>query len=322
MLACIPLGTVEIAVSFVGYLSVSQKIRFENGSAQEANLQLRPNVQMLDAVTIRANPKGPDRHLRQFKKQLFGEPFGGQITVASTGPARSFVKSAAADRQGRFRLPGLVVTDTVQLMVQIADVKSRHIPVAETFLIREDPGRLWEPGKTVTKPGWSALRPELEAARSRQEANAGFYRDKTAKQLREVTVKARKHEERPDDIQARSLHNEADAVAVFEEKSPVYANLYEMVQGRFAGVSVLRTVGTPTGPPAPPGYKVMIRGLNSFNSGTTLVSYGRRAHSGSGRNLIDELQCKGHRTHRSFKKCENSRHLWRSGWEWSDRILY
>ncbi|MGX5858423.1 carboxypeptidase regulatory-like domain-containing protein [Dyadobacter jiangsuensis] len=193
---------------------------------------------------------------------------GAQITVASTGPGQSFVKSAVADQQGRFRLPGLVVTDTVQLMVQIADDKSRHIPVVETFLIREDPGRLWEAGKIAPKQGWSALRPELEAARSRQEANADFYRDKTAKELREVTVKARKPGERPEDVQARSLHNAADAVAVFDEKSPVYANLYEMVQGRFAGVSVSRTVGTPTGPPAPPGYKVIIRGLNSLKSGT------------------------------------------------------
>ena len=80
----ISLGTVEIAVSFVGYLSVSQKIRFENGAAQKANFQLQPNVQMLDAVTVRGNPKGWERHLRQFKKQLFGEPFGGQCVLLNS----------------------------------------------------------------------------------------------------------------------------------------------------------------------------------------------------------------------------------------------
>ncbi|MCF0074290.1 TonB-dependent receptor plug domain-containing protein [Dyadobacter sp. CY261] len=81
-------------------------------------------------------------------------------------------------------------------------------------------------------------------------------------------MKARKPDVRPEDIQARSLHNQADAVAVFDEKSPVYANLYEMIQGRFAGVTVSRTVGTPSGPPAPAGYKVSIRGINSIKSGT------------------------------------------------------
>ncbi|WP_159470468.1 carboxypeptidase-like regulatory domain-containing protein [Dyadobacter sp. 3J3] len=193
---------------------------------------------------------------------------GAQITVVSTSPGQSFVKSADADQQGLFRMPGLAVIDTVQLMAQITDAKSKHISAANSFLIREDLGKLWETGKIPATPSWSALRPQLEAAKYRQEANADFYRDKTAKVLSEVTVKAKKPEERPEDIQARSLHNEADAVVVFNEKSPVYANLYEMVQGRFAGVTVSRTVGRPGGPPVPPGYKVSIRGINSFNSGT------------------------------------------------------
>ena len=193
---------------------------------------------------------------------------GAQVTVASTKPGQSFVKSVGADPQGRFRLSGLAVTDTVQLMVQIADAKSKYIPAAEAFLVREDPGQLWETVKVPAKQSWSALRPELDAARSRQEANTNFYRDKTAKELREVTVKAKKPDERPEDIQARSLHDQADAVAIFDEKSPFFTNLYEMVQGRFAGVIVSRTVGMPTGPPAPPGYKVTIRGINSIKSGT------------------------------------------------------
>jgi hypothetical protein len=83
-----------------------------------------------------------------------------------------------------------------------------------------------------------------------------------------VTVKARKYNERPEDIQLRSLHNAADAVVTFDEKSPGYSNLYEMIQGRFAGVTISRTVATPGGPPLPPGYKVFIRGLNSIKSGT------------------------------------------------------
>lgn len=193
---------------------------------------------------------------------------GAQITVTSIRPGQSFVKTAGADQQGRFRLPGLAVIDTVQLMVQIADAKSKHIPAAEAILIQEGVGKLWETGEVRETQSWSALRPQLEAARSRQEANAGFYRDKAAKELNEVTVRAQKYNERPDDIQMRSLHNAADAVAIFDEKSPVYANLYEMVQGRFAGVTVARTVAPPAGPPVPPGYKVFIRGINSYKSGT------------------------------------------------------
>lgn len=193
---------------------------------------------------------------------------GAQITVASTGPGRSFVKSTDADQHGRFRLSGLTVTDTVQFMVQIADARSKPISPADAFIVQEGSGKLWEPGQMPGLTNWSGLRPQLEAAHSRQEANADFYRDKTAKELSEVTVKARKPDERPEDIKARSLHNQADAVAVFDEKSPFYSNLYEMVQGRFAGVTVSRTVATPGGPPVPPGYMVFIRGINSFKSGT------------------------------------------------------
>ncbi|CCH55469.1 hypothetical protein BN8_04728 [Fibrisoma limi BUZ 3] len=77
-LAGVPLGTVEIAASFVGYQPATQKIRFNNTSPQKANFGLKVNEQTLNAVTVRGNIKQWERHLRQFKKQLFGEPFGGQ----------------------------------------------------------------------------------------------------------------------------------------------------------------------------------------------------------------------------------------------------
>lgn len=193
---------------------------------------------------------------------------GAQITVASTAAGQSFVKSAGTDQQGHFRLAELAVMDTVQLMVQIADAKAKHISPSEAFIVREGPGKLWEPGQTPALPKKPDVQIQLEAARNRQEANADFYRDKTAKELKEVTVKAKKIDERPEDVRARSLHDAADAVAVFDEKSPVYANLYEMIQGKFAGVTVSRAVAPPGGPPAPPGYKVYIRGIGSFQSGT------------------------------------------------------
>ncbi|MBD2699133.1 carboxypeptidase-like regulatory domain-containing protein [Spirosoma sp. BT702] len=192
---------------------------------------------------------------------------GAQIMVASTAAGQSFVKSAGADEKGRFRLAGMAITDTIQLMTQLTDRQLKDIPAKEAFLVQERPGKLWESGKTTTAPNWSTLRAQLEAARIRQEANTDFYRDKTVKVLKEVTVRARKNDERPDDIKRRSLHNEADAVLVFDDKSPNYPNLYEMIQGRLAGVTVTRT-SPPPGGSAPPGYQVLIRGVSSFKSGT------------------------------------------------------
>ncbi|WP_026629078.1 carboxypeptidase-like regulatory domain-containing protein [Dyadobacter alkalitolerans] len=184
---------------------------------------------------------------------------GAQVTVASTRPGQSFVRSAGTDEQGRFRLPGLSVADTATLMVQIAGRNFRKMSSKEAVLVQEWPGKSWEFGKIIAPPNWSDLQAELQAARGRQEANTELYRDKAAKQLNEVTVRAQKYNERPDDIQMRSLHNNADATILFNEKSPNYPNLYEMVQGRFAGVTVFRTVAA-KGITAPPGYLVSVRG--------------------------------------------------------------
>ncbi|WP_428663177.1 carboxypeptidase regulatory-like domain-containing protein [Runella sp.] len=188
---------------------------------------------------------------------------GAQITVALTGPGQSFVKSATADEQGLFRLAGMAIADTVQLMTQITDRQSKRVSAKEAFLVQERPGKHWKSGEITVAPNESTLRAQPEAARIRQEANADFYRDKTVKVLQEVTVRARKYEERPDDIQQRSLHNAADAVLVFDDKSPVYANLYEMIQGRLTGVTVKRV-----GAMQARSYQVFIRGISSYKSGT------------------------------------------------------
>lgn len=186
---------------------------------------------------------------------------GAQLMVAPTA-GQSSIKSAGVDEQGRFRLAGLAIADTVRLLTQITDRQFKNIPTKDAILVLEGPGKLWEYAKLPVAPNGPTLRSQLEAARIRQEANAGFYRDKTAKVLKEVTVRAQKFDKRPEDIQQRSLHNEADAVLVVDEKSPAYQNLYEMIQGRLAGVTVTRE-----GAAVARSYKVFIRGVNSFKSG-------------------------------------------------------
>ncbi|WP_020600638.1 carboxypeptidase-like regulatory domain-containing protein [Spirosoma panaciterrae] len=188
---------------------------------------------------------------------------GAQFVVASTGSGQSFVKSAAADEQGRFRLAGLAIADTVQLMTRILDRQSRNLSAKDAFLVQEWPGQEWESDERAVSLNWSALRTQLEAARIRQEANTDFYRDKTAKALNEVTVRAQKFDKRPEDIQQRSLHNEADAVIVVDEKSVPYQNLYEMIQGRLTGVTVKRV-----GAAVARAYYVSMRGTNSFSMGS------------------------------------------------------
>ena len=187
---------------------------------------------------------------------------GAQLIVVSTAPGQSFMVSVGADEQGRVRLAGMAITDTVRLLTRIADSRFKNIPAKEALLVQEGLGERWEMSKLPVAPNRSTWKAQLEAARVRQEANADGYRDKTAKVLTEVTVRAQKFDKRPEDIQMRSLHNEADAVIVVDERSPVYQNLYEMIQGRLTGVTVTRE-----GAAVARSYQVFIRGVNSFKSG-------------------------------------------------------
>ena len=183
---------------------------------------------------------------------------GANVIVASTAEDKSFVRSAGTDEKGRFRLAGLPIADTLQLMMQLTDHQLKELPAKEAHYLLEGPGASWASDSTRQPIRWIDFRAQLEAARIRQEADADLYRDKTAKLLKEVIVRARKPDERPDDIRRSSLHSEADATLLFDEKSPRFSNLYEMIRGKVAGVNVTQTMGG--------AYQVIIRGIGSLKS--------------------------------------------------------
>ncbi len=186
---------------------------------------------------------------------------GAQVILASTVTGQSFVRSAGADEQGRFRIAGLAIADTIQLLAQLTDRQFKDIPEKDAQLILERPGMVWKPDTIDLQPNWTAIQAQLDAARVRQEADRDLYRDKTVKLLKEVTVRARKIDERPEDIRRMSLHSGADATIVFDDNSPRFANLYEMLRGRASGVSVNMTEDGS-------GYKVLVRGIGTIQSGT------------------------------------------------------
>ena len=185
-----------------------------------------------------------------------------QVIVASTVPNQSFVRSAGANERGRFRLAGLEIADTVRLMVQLADHQLKNFPAKEAHVVFEGPGQLWRTDSgSQAQPNWDALQAQLAAAKSRQEGDAELYRDKTAKLLKEVTVRAKRTDDRPEDIRRASLHSEADATLTFDDKSPRFGNLYEMIRGKVAGVNVMQH-------PLTGAYQVVVRGVGSLKSST------------------------------------------------------
>ena len=117
---------------------------------------------------------------------------GARVTVASTRPGQSFVRSAVADEQGRFRLAGLNVADTLNLLVQLATHKLKDLSATEAHLVLDGPGASWQRDTLKRSINWMSLRAQMEAARLRQSADNAFYRDKTAKVLKEVVVRAKK----------------------------------------------------------------------------------------------------------------------------------
>ena len=184
---------------------------------------------------------------------------GAQVVVASTVSSPSFVRSAGADERGRFRLAGLAIADTANLLVQLTDRQLKDIPAKDAHLVLEGPGQSWELDTNRAEPDWAALSAQLTATRLRQDDNAALYRDKTAKLLKEVTVRGRKTVERPDHIRRMSLHGVPDATVVFDANAGQFPNLYEMIRGRLAGVNVSQQG---------PVYKVLVRGVSSVMSGT------------------------------------------------------
>ena len=185
---------------------------------------------------------------------------GAQFMLVSTIPGNSFLRSAGADERGRFRLGGIAADDTLSLLMQLTDRNFKHLAPSKAHVEFDRPGAGWLRVGADTVVNWPGLQSQLKAARLRQGSNPLRYRNSAARQLAAVTVRARKRDERADDIRRMSLHNEADATVIFDPNGPQFANLYEMMRGRVAGVSVGQREG---------GYTVIIRGIGTITGSSS-----------------------------------------------------
>ena len=185
-----------------------------------------------------------------------GKPIpNAEVLLTSLTPGKPFTRSVGADNRGFFRLGSLMLTDTMRLMAQAMDTKLQTL---KAIVILDTPqGSFAKTTPDTTQLDWSSLKWALEAARLRQEASPGLYRQRNVKQLKEVVVKAA----RPDDDRENrraSLHGTPDATILVDEKMPNFNNVYEMLMGRVAGVSVTRL------PRSLNGYSVVVRGVGTL----------------------------------------------------------
>lgn len=81
----VPLGTVNVVASFVGYQTNLQTLRLINAQNQFITFRLKPSAETLAGVTVKAsrNEKKWQQQLRQFKQQLVGKPFDNQCVLVN-----------------------------------------------------------------------------------------------------------------------------------------------------------------------------------------------------------------------------------------------
>lgn len=83
-LTAVPLGTVEVVASSIGYQTVKKTMRLTNSKGQTVDFVLKPADNQLAAVTVRASrDKVWERQRRQFEKQLLGNLFGDQCEITN-----------------------------------------------------------------------------------------------------------------------------------------------------------------------------------------------------------------------------------------------
>lgn len=81
----VPLSTVEIVASFMGYKTAHQPLRLTDNQPKTVSLILKIDENLLNVVTVRAGrDKTWERQLRQFEIYILGSPFGGQCQITNS----------------------------------------------------------------------------------------------------------------------------------------------------------------------------------------------------------------------------------------------
>ncbi|MBO0952370.1 carboxypeptidase regulatory-like domain-containing protein [Fibrella forsythiae] len=179
------------------------------------------------------------------------------ITFAGN-PENSFARTARSDKQGRFTLNSLMLTDTATIQIRAMDTAFKTIK--NTRFTLNVPGHSFAVTDSAKAPDMATLKPVLAAIQQRQASDPGQYRNKDVRQLNEIVVRTKRPD---DDREARrvSLHGTPDATVLFDENARIYNNAYEMLRGRVPGVQVTsRRDGI--------GYTVTVRGPSTLGTNT------------------------------------------------------
>jgi hypothetical protein len=182
------------------------------------------------------------------------------ILLTFTSPrGESFARSARTDQAGRFTIDGLSMTDTVYLRPQIMTASFKPISTAQ---VRLDPAGGYFPTNSLDPSSLPDWKPSLLASQQRQAGTLN--RDRSARQLGEVTVRAT-NLDAARQAQQNAIYGKADVTLLFDEKSRTYANAYEMLAAQLSGVQVRPNTADAGG-----GYLVTVRGISMISANAKL----------------------------------------------------
>jgi len=183
------------------------------------------------------------------------QPLAGvAVTIASFDRRQPLLRTVQADAQGRFRLRGLMIQDTLAGRVQFANRERKSMRIGEVFFRLDAPGQYWPAEPSPAAPDWRGLQRYLDAVKARQ-----------ARRIAQASLAGTAGRSGSGE-RSLSLHQEADEVISFTEKQTTqYSNLYEMLMGRSSSVQVKPTTGVGEAA-GRRGYEVTMRGLNSILS--------------------------------------------------------
>ncbi len=82
----VPLGTVEVVASFLGYQTERRTLRLDDAQPRITNFSLKPDDRTLAGVTVKAKKKDKvwERQLREFKHEILGQPYGSQCLIVNS----------------------------------------------------------------------------------------------------------------------------------------------------------------------------------------------------------------------------------------------
>ncbi len=181
------------------------------------------------------------------------------VMLLLTVDNKTFNRVVETDDKGRFTLDGVDFDGTQMLAYQINNAKGAKMTDAELVLEQDIPKTRLGAVRFDTVSMVSSRRISLQTATPDGQA---FVMPSDGKTLNEVTITAKAPEIDPNEVGVLKLYNDPTYSVSFDEKSPRFTNIFDMLAGTIPGLQVASFFDGN----GVQSYRVLIRGISTFNA--------------------------------------------------------